>query len=225
MTPGPLSGSALKIKHHHCHGILRRNNWIKLTLWLKLYRRNLKRFRWVLSTVLNVLASSVIICCANARNASLFLESCELDHGSTSHEYWPVTHSDLLTHLTRDPLTHCHLCLFDEWRLSHGRLPHQTDRLEPCVRRTCRLLPTPSVAVYYKYVMSLECDYGWISLQCFDRVGWAGIRHPACKKTEWWGAGMVICLERGAGLHTAQLMPLPLTVSCFQIGFYLSGTG
>ena len=33
---------------------------------------------------------------------------------------------------------------------------------------------------------------------------------------------MVICLERGAYLHMAQLMPLPLTVSCFskiQIGF------
>ena len=32
---------------------------------------------------------------------------------------------------------------------------------------------------------------------------------------------MVICLERGADLHTAQLMPLLLTVSCFtkiQIG-------
>ena len=32
---------------------------------------------------------------------------------------------------------------------------------------------------------------------------------------------MVICLERGADLHIAQLMPLPLTVSCFskiQIG-------
>jgi len=29
------------------------------------------------------------------------------------------------------------------------------------------------------------------------------------------GVGMVICLERGADLHTAQLMPLPLTVSCF----------
>jgi len=26
---------------------------------------------------------------------------------------------------------------------------------------------------------------------------------------------MVICLERGADLHTAQLMPLLLTVSCF----------
>jgi len=46
--------------------------------------------------------------------------------------------------------------------------------------------------------------------------------HPACKKTEWWGAGVVVCLERGADLHIAQLMPLPLTVSCFsniQIGF------
>jgi len=33
---------------------------------------------------------------------------------------------------------------------------------------------------------------------------------------------MAVCLERGADLHTAQLMPLPLTVSCFskiQIGF------
>ena len=33
---------------------------------------------------------------------------------------------------------------------------------------------------------------------------------------------MVICLEQGADLHTAQLMPLPLIVSCFskiQIGF------
>jgi len=59
-------------------------------------------------------------------------------------------------------------------------------------------------------------------LQCFDTVGWAAGRHPACKKTEWWGAGVVICLERGADLYMAQLMPLPLTVSCsseIQIGF------
>ena len=36
------------------------------------------------------------------------------------------------------------------------------------------------------------------------------------------GVGEVICLERCADLHMAQLMPLPLTVSCFskiQIGF------
>jgi len=45
--------------------------------------------------------------------------------------------------------------------------------------------------------------------------------HPACKKL----SGEVLawlCLERDADLHMAQLMLLPLTVSCFskiQIGF------
>jgi len=41
--------------------------------------------------------------------------------------------------------------------------------------------------------------------------------HPACKN-EWCGAGMVVCLDRGADLHMEQLIPL----SCFskiQIGF------
>ena len=45
--------------------------------------------------------------------------------------------------------------------------------------------------------------------------------HPACKKLS---AGVLVwlCLERGADLHMAQLMPLQLTVSCFskiQTGF------
>jgi len=44
---------------------------------------------------------------------------------------------------------------------------------------------------------------------------WQQEGHPACKKTQQWGAGMVVCLEQGADLHMAQLMPLPLTVSCF----------
>ena len=51
-------------------------------------------------------------------------------------------------------------------------------------------------------------------------VGWQEGR-PACKK-QWCGASVVICLERGANLHVAELMPLPLTVSCFskiQLGF------
>ena len=46
--------------------------------------------------------------------------------------------------------------------------------------------------------------------------------HPACKKLKRWGAGTVIGLQWGADLHMAQLMPLPLTISCFskiQIGF------
>jgi len=39
--------------------------------------------------------------------------------------------------------------------------------------------------------------------------------------TEWLGAGVVVCLVQGADLHSAQLMPLPLIVSCFSN----SGTG
>jgi len=33
-------------------------------------------------------------------------------------------------------------------------------------------------------------------------------------KTEWWGIGVAFRLRRGADLHMAQLMPLPLTISC-----------
>ena len=36
-----------------------------------------------------------------------------------------------------------------------------------------------------------------------------------CKKLSSGDAGVVICLKRGADLHIAQLMPTPLTVSCF----------
>jgi len=71
-----------------------------------------------------------------------------------------------------------------------------------------------SVNYYYYYYL--------IILQCFDTVVGQQEGHPACKKSEWWGVGLVICMERGADLHTAQLMPLPLTVSCsskIQIGF------
>jgi len=45
--------------------------------------------------------------------------------------------------------------------------------------------------------------------------------HAACKKLSG-GVLVIICLERGADLHMAQLMSLSLTVSCFskiQTGF------
>ena len=29
---------------------------------------------------------------------------------------------------------------------------------------------------------------------------------------EWWGAGLLVSLERGADLHMARLMPLPLSL-------------
>jgi len=42
----------------------------------------------------------------------------------------------------------------------------------------------------------ITTTYLWC-LQCFDAVGWAAEMpgHAACKKTELWGAGKVICLE------------------------------
>jgi len=52
---------------------------------------------------------------------------------------------------------------------------------------------------------------------------WLGGRKGIRPVKNWEvGAGVVICLERGADWHMAQLMPMPLTVSCFsiiQIGF------
>ena len=32
--------------------------------------------------------------------------------------------------------------------------------------------------------------------------------------TEWWDAGVLMCLGHGADLYMAQLMPLPLNISC-----------
>ena len=46
--------------------------------------------------------------------------------------------------------------------------------------------------------------------------------HSACRKLSGGVLVWLSCLERGADLHMAQLMPLPLTVSCFseiQTGF------
>ena len=75
-----------------------------------------------------------------------------------------------------------------------------------------------SSVLMYLFVRGLDtCAFSALTLL----VGWQE-GHPACKKTEWWGAGVVICLERGADLHMAHHMPLLLTVSCsskMQIGF------
>jgi len=62
------------------------------------------------------------------------------------------------------------------------------------------------------YIFAFSALYCWLGVK-------KGIQ-PV--KNEWWGAGVVVCLEQGADLHMAQLLPLPPTVSCFskiQIGF------
>jgi len=82
----------------------------------------------------------------------------------------------------------------------------------------CVNLKKPSLLVCSYFCLSLLLNLPSVLWRC-----WSGCRkgiRPV--KTEWWGAGVVICLERGADLHMAQLMPLPLTVSCFgkiQISF------
>ena len=57
-----------------------------------------------------------------------------------------------------------------------------------------------------------QCAFSALTMLVGQQEG-----HPACKKTERWGAGVVIGLEQGADLHMAQLTPLPLTVSCSSI--------
>jgi len=57
-------------------------------------------------------------------------------------------------------------------------------------------------------------------IQAFSRISQA--RYEPYVKNWVMGAGVVICLERGADLHMAQLMPLPHTISWYskiQIGF------
>ena len=46
--------------------------------------------------------------------------------------------------------------------------------------------------IWYFFGISL------LSAPCFDTVGWASGRASGLSKTEWWGAGVVICLEWGA---------------------------
>jgi len=75
-----------------------------------------------------------------------------------------------------------------------------------------------TVTQWFNSLYNVYCAHAFSALTLLVG-GQAG--HPACKRTEWWGADVVICMERGANLHMAQLMPLPLTVSCgskIQIG-------
>jgi len=74
----------------------------------------------------------------------------------------------------------------------------------------CEISKIPQICDFWLIsICSVAFDFSALMMLVGRQEG-----HPACKKLEWWGAGVVICLERDADLHTAQLMPLPLTVSC-----------
>jgi len=63
---------------------------------------------------------------------------------------------------------------------------------------------------YKMWSLTYICAFSALTLLVGQQEG-----HPACKKTEQWGAGMFICLQQGADLRMSQMMPLPLNVSCF----------
>jgi len=97
--------------------------------------------------------------------------------------------------------------------------------IQSCLFFVCSVLLSSTQRTYvllliclflYNFFIS-PCTFSALTLLVGRQEG-----HPAYKKTWAVGYWHGICLERGADLHTAQRMPLPLTVSCFskiQIGF------
>jgi len=79
------------------------------------------------------------------------------------------------------------------------------------VETCCELLYQASSALLY---------FSAFSANAFSALTLLVGRQEACirpVKSEWWDAGVVICLGRSADLHMAQLLPLPFTVCCFNI--------
>jgi len=69
---------------------------------------------------------------------------------------------------------------------------------------------------FFRHLVGETLAFGALTLLVGQQEG-----HPAYKKLSG-GVLAWLCLARGADLHMAQLMPLPLTVSCFskiEIGF------
>ena len=99
-------------------------------------------------------------------------------------------------------------------------------RREFCRPETANALLTP-ICLPNSVNTLMNIKLSWLLFTSFiPSVLWCcwlgGRKSTRPVKTELWGASVVICLERGADLHMAQLMPLPLTVSCFskiQTGF------
>jgi len=105
----------------------------------------------------------------------------------------------------------------NDWRLDLSTTTRQTDIITGlCLLTAARFLHYSVHTAHFRHSIN-NLRNNALTLLVGRQEG-----NPACKKTELWGAGVVICLEWGADLHMAQQLPLPLTVSCFskiQIGF------
>ena len=90
----------------------------------------------------------------------------------------------------------------------------------------CKAFFKRTVQGLYSFADFVISATGWFALPSVLWRCWLGSRKSIrpVKKLSCGvlAVGVVICLARGADLHMVQLMPLPLTVSCFskiQIGF------
>jgi len=98
------------------------------------------------------------------------------------------------------------------------RLPHvvspSANRIYVHVRfsvRQCVNFPNPAALRQCKVTRRMCARLFIYSFRALTLLVGRQEGHPACNNTQWWGAGVVICLGQGADLHMAQLMPLPLT--------------
>jgi len=92
--------------------------------------------------------------------------------------------------------------------------------------------PSRQFQTLYSSTGCFWCHTIWVSLHSFSALTLlVGQQegHLACKKTEWWGTGIVIWLEQGANdLHLVQLMPSATPSSLTPVKsrmVYLSGAG
>jgi len=75
----------------------------------------------------------------------------------------------------------------------------------------------------FKFLVASQV--GGANMHHHTSVGWQKSHRPL--KTDWWDSSMVICLERNANLHKAQLMPFhSLSLAPENPDWFcLSGTG
>ena len=90
-------------------------------------------------------------------------------------------------------------------RYLRATLLHSTAQLDLCVGvfiMSMLMNWTFSVNLFYTQSQLILVS------QCLDTVDWVTGRASSLYKTDRWGAGVIVCLERVACLHMAQLMPL-----------------
>ena len=98
-----------------------------------------------------------------------------------------------------------------------GCVTSASQAITPCIE-----LLFESVGHSEWHIMEISIYFNWLAQLWVNSVNlpsvlwrcWLGGRKGIRPVKNWWVAGVAICLERGADLHMARLMPLPLTVSC-----------